>query len=63
MEETMTKVTQDDLGAVVSRIDAQTVVMIELLAELAGKDPEEYRVKYAKRYDKFAAKFRRNLVK
>jgi hypothetical protein len=56
------KVTKDDIGAVVSRIDAQTVIMIELFAEINGMDVEETSAKYRKRYDKLAAKFRESVV-
>jgi hypothetical protein len=59
----MTKPTQDDIAAIASRIDAQTIVLIEVMADIAGKDPEEYRIKYSKRYDKMAAKFRHKLVR
>jgi hypothetical protein len=56
------KVNKDDIGAITSRIDAQTVVMIELLAEINGKDVADFRNRYTKRYDKLAAKFRKGMI-
>lgn len=58
----MTKATTDDIGALCSRIDAQTVIMIELLAEINGRDVEYTSAKYRSRYDKLAAKFREGIV-
>jgi hypothetical protein len=55
-------ITKDDVGAIASRIDAQTVVLIEVLAELSNQDVGYYRSKYTKRYDKLAAKIRKKIV-
>lgn len=55
-------VTKDDIGAIVSRIDAQTVIMIELLAEINGMDVNTTSAKYRKKYDRMAAKFRKGAV-
>jgi hypothetical protein len=56
------KATPDDIGAICSRIDAQTVVMIELLADLYSIDPKHTSAKYRKRYDKLAERFRDDIV-
>ena len=56
------KITKDDIGAIVSRIDAQTIVMVELLAEINGLDVAATSNKYRKKYDKMAAKFREGIV-
>jgi hypothetical protein len=58
----MTKATTDDIGAICSRIDAQTVVMIELFAEAHFDNPDRISAKYRKRYDKLAAEFRDGIV-
>ena len=54
----MQKATTDDIGAICSRIDAQTVIMIELAC---GGDANKS-AKYRKQYDKLAEKFRKGLV-
>jgi hypothetical protein len=54
----MQKATTNDIAAVCSRIDAQTVILIELYTgcnKPLGK-------KYRKRYDELAAKFRKGMV-
>ena len=58
---------EEFIAAMLSRMDAQTVVMIELLAELNGpdkayKDAAYYSDKYTKRYDTLSAKFRKGIV-
>lgn len=53
---------KDDIGAIASRIDAQTVVMIELLAELSGQDTRYFNSKYTKRYDDLAKKLRKGIA-
>lgn len=58
----MSKVNRDDIGAIASRIDAQTIILIELLLELNGKDVAKYRGKYTKRYDDLAANFRDGII-
>jgi flavoprotein len=52
---------EEFIAAMLSRMDAQTVVMIELLAELSNQDAEYYNDKYTKRYDALAAKFRKKI--
>lgn len=58
----MQKATTDDIGAICSRIDAQTIVMIELLSELSGQDFKHYNDKYTKRYDRLAKKIRKEIA-
>ena len=54
----MTKATTDDIGALCSRIDAQTVIMIELAAD----GDSAFSAKYRKRYDRLAEKFRKEII-
>jgi len=54
----MQKATTDDIGAICSRIDAQTVIMIELAAD---GDAAKVR-RFTKRYDLLSAKFREGIV-
>ena len=59
------KITKDDLGAIVSRMDAQTVILIELLSELAGKDKgqiADIRSRYTGKYDVLSKRFRKDIV-
>ena len=58
----MQKATTDDIGAIAARLDAQTIVLVELFAELEGADVEKFSKKYSKRYDALTAKFRDGLV-
>ena len=59
IEKVMTKATTDDIAAICSRIDAQTVIMIELAAARDGTIRSKV---YRKRYDELAAKFRKGMV-
>ena len=54
----MTKLTQDDIVAITSRMDAATVVMIELIAEAHDMDVTAVKFRYTKKYDTIAAKYR-----
>lgn len=58
----MQKATTDDIGAICSRIDAQTAIMIELFAEAYFSNPDRVSAKYRKKYDKLTAEFRKGLV-
>jgi uridylate kinase len=58
----MQKATTDDIGAICSRIDAQTVIMIEMLSEVYFSNPDRVSAKYRTKYDKLAEKFRKGLV-
>ena len=59
----MSKVTKDDIGAIASRIDAQTAILIELLVELkVGHDKSNLSKKYQKKYDRMAAKLRAEII-
>jgi len=63
----MAKVNKDDIGAIVSRIDAQTLVIIALIAEIhAGKDNQKDRLdmisRYTKMYDQYSAKYRKDII-
>lgn len=63
----MAKVNKDDIGAIASRIDAQTLVIIALIAEIhTGKDNQKDRLdmisRYTKMYDKYAAKYRKDII-
>jgi hypothetical protein len=53
----MTKATTDDIAALCSRIDAQTVIMIEL-----AHDDITSRNHFRKRYDILAEKFRDGMI-
>lgn len=54
----MQKATTDDIGALCSRIDAQTVIMIELAAD--GDADRQERFKH--RYDYLCKKYRKGMV-
>lgn len=62
----MQKSTTDDIGAICSRIDAQTVIMIELLTAINNKQVISNIISspgvYTKRYDELAKKFREEMV-
>jgi hypothetical protein len=65
----MQKATTDDIGAICSRIDAQTVIMIEMLAAINGSILHPSRGcavmsvgEYTKRYDNLAEKYRKEMV-
>jgi hypothetical protein len=54
----MQKATTDDIGAICSRIDAQTVILIELAA-----DGDKLMInRFTKRYDLLAENFRNGIV-
>lgn len=56
---------KDDVGAIASRIDAQTVVLIELISELANREYSQMGYlsdKYTRRYDELASKYREEIV-
>ncbi len=54
----MGKINRDDIAAITSRIDAQTVVLIELIAEAHKMDVRATKSTYTRQYDKLAAKYR-----
>jgi hypothetical protein len=65
----MQKATTNDIGAICSRIDAQTVIMIEMLATINGSILHPSRGcsimsvgEYTKRYDELAKKYRKGMV-
>ena len=65
----MQKATTDDIGAICSRVDAQTVIMIEMLAAINNSitTGNNHGVvmsasAYCKRYDNLAERFRKGLV-
>ena len=53
---------EEFMAALLSRMDAQTVTMIELLSELSGRDAAYFNNKYTERYDNLAAKFRKKVI-
>jgi hypothetical protein len=65
----MTKATTDDIGAICSRIDAQTVVLIEMLTTINNNYTHPSRTVilssgvYTNRYDELAKKFREGMIK
>jgi len=65
----MQKATTDDIAAICSRIDAQTVIMIEMLATINnnGRNGNVHvhlsSPVYCERYDKLAEKFRKDMVR
>jgi hypothetical protein len=56
-------VKRDDITAIASRIDAQTVVIIELIAEAHDMDTKTTRKKYTKEYDRLAEKYRNGMLR
>jgi len=66
----MQKATTDDIGAICSRIDAQTVIMIEMLSAINNSitsTGNNHGVVmsasvYCKRYDNLAERFRKGMV-
>lgn len=59
----MSKVNKDDIGAVCSRIDAQTRIMIEVLVDCFFSDEVEDKIfYYTWRYDKLTKRFRKKII-